>query len=117
MFSWKWSVLEMGRRREERRKAENRVVIQSLAMVMQFGLNMIVPICMTTALGVWLDGKLGTSWITIVLFAAGAVAGGQNIYRMARGLYSDGGRDTEPGKSCGEDGAGRDIIGKNVEKK
>lgn len=62
--------------------------MQSLAMVMQFGLNMIVPICIMTALGVWLDRKFGTSWVTIVLFMMGAVAGGQNIYRMAKSLYS-----------------------------
>lgn len=67
---------------------DRRMVMQSLAMVMQFGLNMIVPICIMTALGVWLDRKLGTSWITIVLFVMGAIAGGQNIYRMAKSLYS-----------------------------
>lgn len=66
---------------------DRRIVMQSLAMVMQFGLNMIVPICIMTALGVWLDGKLGTSYITIILFVMGAIAGGQNIYRMAKSLY------------------------------
>lgn len=86
----------------KRHKDDSRIVMQSLAMVMQFGLNMIVPICMMTALGVWLDGKLGTSWITIILFMVGAVAGGQNIYRMAKSLYSDEGQDKERGIS-GED--------------
>ena len=51
----------------KRRKGDERIVFQSLAMVTQFGLNMIVPICMMSALGVWLDGKLGTSWITFFL--------------------------------------------------
>lgn len=87
---------------KKRRGDDSRIVMQSLAMVMQFGLNMIVPICMMTALGIWLDGKLGTSWITIALFAVGAVAGGQNIYRMARNLYGDEGQDEERGNS-GED--------------
>lgn len=87
---------------KKRRRDDSRIVMQSLAMVMQFGLNMIVPICMMTALGIWLDGKLGTSWITIALFAVGAVAGGQNIYRMARNLYGDEGQDKERGNS-GED--------------
>lgn len=76
--------------------------MQSLAMVMQFGLNMIVPICIMTALGVWLDRKLETSWITIVLFVMGAIAGGQNIYRMAKGLYGSEEQDRE-----------RDISGEN----
>ena len=73
--------------------------MQSLAMVLQFGLNMIVPICIMTALGVWLDRKLGTSWITIILFVIGAIAGGQNIYRMAKALYSSEELDKERGIS------------------
>ena len=68
----------------KRRKEDERIVYQSLAMITQFGLNMIVPICMMSAVGVWLDRKLGTSWITILFFVVGAIAGGQNIYRMAR---------------------------------
>lgn len=78
-----------------RRRDDRRIVMQSLAMVMQFGLNMIVPICLMTALGVWLDRKLGTSYITIILFVMGAVAGGQNIYRMAKGLYGSEEQDGE----------------------
>lgn len=83
----------------KRRKNENRVVYQSLAMVTQFGLNMIVPIGIMSALGIWLDRKLGTSWITIVFFLAGAVAGGQNIYRMARRITGGESQDKEQGFS------------------
>lgn len=82
-----------------RRKDDGRIVMQSLAMVMQFGLNMIVPICIMTVLGVWLDRKLETSWITIVLFVMGAIAGGQNIYRMAKSLYNSEEQDRERGTS------------------
>ncbi len=67
----------------KRRKNDERKVYQSLAMVTQFGLNMIVPVCAMSAVGVWLDRRLGTSWITILFFVIGAVAGGQNVYRMA----------------------------------
>lgn len=87
----------------KRRKGDNRMVYQSLTMVMQFGLNMIVPIGMMCALGIWLDGKLGTSFFTIVLFGVGAIAGGQNIYRMAKALCSEEERDGERGTSGGED--------------
>ena len=52
----------------KQRKEENRIVYQSLGMVTQFGLNMIVPICAMSALGVWLDRKLGTSYLTIFFF-------------------------------------------------
>lgn len=70
-------------------REDNRIVYQSLAMIMQFGLNMIVPVCMMSALGIWLDRRFGTSFWTILLFAAGAVAGGQNIYRLARKVCED----------------------------
>lgn len=71
---------------------------QSLAMVTQFGLNMIVPICAMSALGVWLDRKLGTSYLTILFFTVGAIAGGQNVYRMAKRLYG-GEKDKKQGDS------------------
>ena len=67
----------------KRRKDDERIVYQSLAMITQFSLNMIVPIAMMCAVGIWLDSKVGTSWITILFFVIGAVAGGQNVYRMA----------------------------------
>ena len=73
-------------------KPYDRTVYQSLTMIFQFGINMIVPIAMMTILGIWLDQKLGTGYLTIVLFVVGAVAGGQNVYRMAKGIYSTPGK-------------------------
>ncbi len=68
-------------------------VYRSFALVMQFGINMLVPICLMTALGIYLDRKLGTSYLVIVLFTVGAIAGGQNIYRMAKRIYENDGDD------------------------
>lgn len=62
-------------------------VYRSLTLISQFGINMIVPILMMCALGIYLDRKFGTSWITAVLFFAGAIAGAQNVYRMAKRIY------------------------------
>lgn len=76
----------------KKEKPYDRTVYQSLTMIFQFGINMIVPIAMMTVLGIWLDRKLGTGYLTIVLFIVGAVAGGQNVYRMARGIYSASGK-------------------------
>ena len=72
----------------KQRKGDERNVFQSLTMVTQCGINMIVPICMMSAFGIWLDGKLGTTWLTILFFVIGAVAGGQNVYRMAKRMCS-----------------------------
>lgn len=68
-------------------------VYRSIILITQFGINMLVPICMMSALGIWLDNRYGTSFWTILLFFVGAIAGGQNIYRMAKKVY-----DTEDRK-------------------
>ena len=56
---------------------------------MQFGINMLVPICLMSAVGVWMDKHFGTNFWMILFFCMGAVAGGQNVYRMARTIYDD----------------------------
>lgn len=58
-------------------------------MIMQFGINMLVPICLMSALGVFLDRKLGTSYIMVILFFVGAAAGAQNVYRMAKRIFDE----------------------------
>ena len=62
-------------------------VVQALLMVSQFSINMLVPIGMMCALGIWLDKTLGTDWWTVILFFVGALAGGQNICRMAGRIW------------------------------
>lgn len=78
----------------KQRKSNDNSVAQALVMVMQFGINMLVPICLMSALGVWLDKKSDTSFWMIILFFVGALAGGQNVYRMAKQVY--GGSEQEP---------------------
>ncbi|MCI8541926.1 AtpZ/AtpI family protein [Acetatifactor aquisgranensis] len=85
----------------KRRKDDERIVYQSLAMITQFSLNMIVPIAMMCAVGIWLDSKVGTSWITILFFVIGAVAGGQNVYRMARRMC--GGEEPDRGQGVSDE--------------
>ncbi len=75
-------------------KPYDRSVYQALVLFAQFGINMIVPIGMTTALGVWLDRRFQTGWITIALFFVGAAAGGQNVYRMAKKVFMDHEKDS-----------------------
>lgn len=68
---------------------KKRSVFQAFAMVIQFGLNMIVPIVMCTLLGVWLGEKFHMPMITIPLFLMGALAGFRNIFIMAKKIYQD----------------------------
>lgn len=68
---------------------KNNDVWNALMMVFQFGINMIVPILMCTLLGVWIGNKTGATWVTIPLFFVGALAGGNNIYRMSKKLMKN----------------------------
>ena len=70
-----------------KRKKDDKSVYRSLALVTQFGINMLVPIFLCTFLGIWIDKKAGTSYWMIILFFLGAVAGFRNIYIMAKGVY------------------------------
>ena len=70
-----------------RKKGYDKSVFQSLALITQFGINMLVPIGFMTYLGWYLDKRLETSYLVIVFFFVGAVAGGWNVYRMAKQIY------------------------------
>lgn len=71
----------------KRKKPYDKSVYRSLVLVSQFGINMIVPIAMMCALGIFIDNKCDTVWVTPVLFFVGALAGGQNVYQMAKRIY------------------------------
>lgn len=70
-----------------KRRTDYRPVYRAMAMISQFGINMIVPICLMSALGIWLDGKLGTSYWMVVLFFVGAIAGFRNVYIVMKSFW------------------------------
>lgn len=74
----------MKQRRDDKKKT-----FQTLTLITQLGLVMIVAIGMTTALGIWLDRKLGTSFITVIMFFLGAAGGCQGVYRMVKQIFRD----------------------------
>ena len=93
-------MILMKRRKEERKgmagrpkKNYDRSVSQSFTMVLQFGIQMLVPICMMSALGIYLDRRFDTSYWMVILFFVGAIAGGQNVFRLARRVYAPSGKD------------------------
>ena len=69
---------------KKNKKDDIRYVWDALIMVFQFGINMLVPIFICTFLGVWIGKKFDISWIVIPLFFVGAIAGGNNIYKMSK---------------------------------
>lgn len=58
-------------------------VFQTLALISQLGLSMIVPVILCTILGVYLDEKFSLS-LTIPLIIVGILAGGRNVYALVR---------------------------------
>ncbi len=72
-----------------RKQKYDRSVYRSLALITQFGINMLVPIFLCSFLGIWIDRKAGTSYWMIILFFVGALAGFRNIYIMASRIYKD----------------------------
>ncbi|MDD6504642.1 MAG: AtpZ/AtpI family protein [Lachnospiraceae bacterium] len=69
---------------KNRKSNDLKMIWDALIMVLQFGISMIVPILLCTLFGVWLGERTGISWLAIPLFFVGAIAGGQNVYRMAK---------------------------------
>lgn len=83
------------------RKDDKKKTFQTLSLITQLGLVMIVSVGMASALGIWLDRRLGTSFITVILFFLGAVAGGQGAYRMMKQIFKE--EDDERDKTSEKD--------------
>ncbi len=82
----------------ERKNKQDKSVYRALVLIMQFGINMLVPIGIMSWLGILLDRKLGTSFCMVLFFFIGAIAGFQNIWRMAKAVYEDKPGEKEDGK-------------------
>ena len=72
---------DKGKKQEEKRNA-----FRLLTLVTQFGINMLVPIFLCFFAGLYLDRYFGTSFLIIIFFFIGAVAGFTNIYKLAMKL-------------------------------
>lgn len=70
-------------------------IFQSLTLILQFGLNMIVPIFLCTLAGAWIGKKYDMLWITVPFFIVGALSGFTSVYKMAKKIWE---RDNSRGK-------------------
>ena len=78
-----------------RNKKYKKSVYQSLAVITQFGINMLVPIFLCSLAGMFLDRKLGTAFWFVLLFFVGALAGFRNIFILARKIYEGDSEDED----------------------
>lgn len=85
--------------RERKPQKYSGSVYQSFTLILQFGINMLVPIVACTFLGIFIDKKCNTSFWVIILFFVGALAGGRSVYKMSKGIYGDAKQnDSEDGR-------------------
>lgn len=61
----------------------NKSVFQTLTLISQLGLSMIVPILLCTYAGVWLEEKFSFPF-TIIFIVLGILAGGRNVYALLK---------------------------------
>lgn len=59
-----------------------------LTYITQFAITMLVPIFMCSLAGYYIDRYFDTQIWFIILFFVGAIAGGRNIYMLAKKTYS-----------------------------
>jgi hypothetical protein len=64
-------------------------IIKILSFISQITLIMLIPTCGLFFLGYYLDGKLGTSFLAIVLFFIGAAGGMTGVYKLVRSTFRD----------------------------
>ncbi len=75
---------------------EKQNIIKSLSMLSQFSIHILVPVCICSYIGYLIDEKFDTGFWFIILFFAGALAGGRNVYLLARKIA--GGEDKMPSR-------------------
>lgn len=47
---------------------------KAVILVTQLSINMLVPIFLSLFFGIWLDGLLGTEWLSVVMLILGVMA-------------------------------------------
>lgn len=75
--------------KNRKRQRERQTTLRMLTLITQFGINMLVPVFLCFFVGYYLDKKIGTSYLMIIFFFIGALAGFRNIYIFARRMIKD----------------------------
>lgn len=82
-------IVDIMNSKKGKRQKERQSTMRMLTLITQFGINMLVPIFLCFFAGYYLDQKLGTSYLIVVFFFIGALAGFRNVYIFARRMMKD----------------------------
>ena len=63
---------------------KNREMLRAWALILQIGISMMVPVFVGLFLGKWLDGVLGTGFLTPVMLGIGILAAFRNTYLLLK---------------------------------
>lgn len=66
------------------KKVDNKEIVDVISMLFQFGINMIVPIIICIALGIWIGNRYQMEWVVVPFFFMGAIAGYTSIFKMVK---------------------------------
>lgn len=66
------------------KKIDNKEIVDVISMLFQFGINMIVPIIICIALGIWIGNRYQMEWVVVPFFFIGAIAGYTSIFKMVK---------------------------------
>ncbi len=74
----------------EKKKASSDIneVAKGLSMVLQIGINMIVPVALCLFIGYRLDKWLGTKYLMIIFLFLGIAAGIRSVYVLTKSFYA-----------------------------
>lgn len=81
--------------KKRKKREDNSSIYRNLSLITQFTLYMLVPIGGLSAGGYFLDKYFHTSWIIIVCFFVGAIAGAQAVYRLAMKIANEKSKEPE----------------------
>ena len=65
-------------------KKQKNQVVETLALVMQVSISMILPIFACTLAGVWIGNKTDNDWAAVIGFIIGAAAGVESVYKIVK---------------------------------
>lgn len=64
-------------------------IVKILSFISQFTLIMLIPTVGCFFLGLYLDKKFGTSFLSIIFFFVGAAGGMTGVYKLIRSTFKD----------------------------
>ena len=67
------------------KKKQNRAIADALVMVLQLGINIIVPILLCTVVGMWLTKVFESNGYTIAGILIGVIASMKGAYKYLKG--------------------------------